>query len=115
MLPAQLFAMIKFVVPMEVSKFTVLKVAEPHAPHVVFFLWRTFEVLVSGWISLDYIEATQAKAAATRCVEEAIATCAHGRDGPLRLNTTSALYLGLVSSMNQSGVGGDGADAIVGA
>ena len=54
--PTYIFMLIQLVVPIQLCKFTVLKLAEPHPPHFLFFAWRSLEVFACGWVSLDYID-----------------------------------------------------------
>ena len=50
-----IFVAIKLIVPIRLSKFKLLKLAEPHAPHMIFLAWRSLEVFACGWFSLNYL------------------------------------------------------------
>ena len=54
--PTYIFMLIQLIVPLQLGKFTVLKLAEPHPPHLLFFAWRSLEVFACGWISFDYLD-----------------------------------------------------------
>ena len=69
------FGAVRFMIPIDVDKFTALKGVEPEPPHVRFMLWRTLELISCAVFAIENIEFAAQSADFRVCGCQVNATC----------------------------------------